>query len=84
MYGHSILSPSFSSKRVDSASYFLLPFEILKKPWPFSFVTSLNNFPEERKSFCHFHVCISLEVHFTAFVVLECVMNAVSVCMAEK
>ena len=29
------------------------------------------------------YVCISVVVHFTAFVVLEHVMNAVSICIAE-
>jgi len=31
----------------------------------------------------HFHMLVFLGVHFTAFGVLEHVMNAVSVCIAE-
>jgi len=46
-------------------------------------VTSWNNVPEKRKSSRHFHMFIFLGVHFTAFCVLEHVMNAVSVCIVE-
>ena len=44
-------------------------------------MTSWNTVPEERKSSHHFHVFLG--VHVTAFVVLEHVMIAVSVCIAE-
>ncbi len=39
--------------------------------------------PEERKSLYHFHMFVFTVVHFTAFGILEHVMNAVSVCIAE-
>jgi len=52
-----------------------------------SFVKMLPNFletvPEERKSLHHFHMFVFLGVHFNAFGVLEHVMSAGSVCIAE-
>jgi len=46
-------------------------------------MTSWNTIPEERNSLHHFHMFVFLGVHFTAFDVLEYVMNTVSVCVAE-
>jgi hypothetical protein len=47
-------------------------------------VTSWNTIPEERKSLRHFHMFVFLVVHFTAFGVLEHVMNAVGVLQRES
>ena len=63
---------------------FLPPILDLQKPEPFSFVTSRNTAPEERKSSHHFHVFVFMGVHFSAFGVLEHVMNAVTVSQRDK
>ena len=47
-------------------------------------MTSRNTVPEERKSLHHFHMFVFLGVHFTAFGVLEHVMNAVSKCLYHR
>ena len=47
-------------------------------------MTSRNTVPEERKSLHHFHMFVFMGVHFNAFGVLEHVMNAVTVCIAER
>ena len=47
-------------------------------------MTSWKTVPEDRKNFALFlYLCFSGGVHFTAFGVLENVMNAVRVCIAE-
>jgi len=72
------------SKRLENATFFLLSSHPrFYRSWSLSFVTSWNNVPENRKSSRHFHMFIFLGVHFTAFCVLEHVMNAVSVCIVE-
>ena len=72
------------SKRLENATFFLLSsHHRFYRSWSLSFVTSWNNVPENRKSSRHFHMFIFLGVHFTAFCVLEHVMNAVSVCIVE-
>ena len=46
-------------------------------------MTSWNTVPEERKRLRHFYTFVFLGVHITASGVLEHVMSAVSVCIAE-
>jgi len=49
----------------------------------FSFVSSRNTVPEERKSLHHFICLFYWGVHFNAFGVPEHVMSAVTVCITE-
>ena len=46
-------------------------------------VTSWNSVPEERERVCTIFMFVFVGVQFTAFVVLEHVMNAVNVCITE-
>ena len=47
-------------------------------------MTSWKTVPEDRKNFALFlYLCFSGGVHFTAFGVLEHVMNTASICIAE-
>ena len=74
----------FEAKEWAMPHFFIFPPILdLQKMQPFCFVTSWNTVPEERKSLHHFHIFVFLVVHFTAFGVLEHVMNAVSVCITE-
>jgi len=73
MQGRSIWSPSYSSKKVDNATFFFFP-PILHSTEAGAFL--LCDFLEycprgERKGLHHFHMFVFLGVHFTAFGVLS-------------
>ena len=81
MYGRSIWLPSFSSRRVDSATFYLLSSHPrFYRSRSLSVLLLLGILSQMREKVCALFICLFFwGVHFTAFGVLEHFMNAVSV-----
>ena len=82
-YGRCIWSPSFSSKRIHSATVFLLySHPRFYRSQSLSLLWCIGILSQRREKFSAIFICLFFwGVHFTAFGVLERVMNAVNVCI---